>query len=488
MEILVILVVVLYTTSLLFIFLYSITQVDLLFTYLFHKKKYRAAQQPLQHFVSLPIVTVQLPVFNEKYVVQRLIDCVADLDYPTDKLEIQVLDDSTDETVQIIADKVAQLKGIINIRHIRRANRSGYKAGALKEGLATAGGELVAIFDADFLPAKNFLQKTVPHFMDAQVGMVQTKWAWINKSYSMLTKVQAFALDAHFSIEQVGRNINNGFINFNGTAGVWRKSCILDAGNWQADTLTEDLDLSYRAQLKDWKFVYLEEVGSPSELPPVMSAVKTQQYRWNKGGAETARKHLWKVISAHKPLLVKWHAIMHLLTSGIFLSALTCAICSVPILLIKQFYPAFTHLFTLANYCFAGFLILGATYLLTATIQNKNKWNGVWVFCQTMPAFLLLSLGLSLHNGIAVLEGYAGKRTPFVRTPKFNMTGQENTWFENQYINNGTNRLTIAETLMMLYFSGGVFLAFQLNDFTILPFHILLISGYGLVVYYSIKG
>ena len=485
-QILVILVVVLYTAALIFILFFSITQANLVFRYLFQGKKYKAAQQPIKQFVSLPWVTVQLPVYNEKYVVERLIDCVANLDYPAGKLEIQVLDDSTDETVSIIADKVAQLKGIVNIKHIHRTNRAGFKAGALKEGLAKASGELIAIFDADFLPGKDFLQNTVPQFIDAQVGMVQTKWAWLNKNYSFITRVQAFALDAHFSIEQVGRNVGNGFINFNGTAGVWRKSCIIDAGNWQADTLTEDLDLSYRAQLKEWKFVYLEEVNSPSELPPVMSAVKTQQYRWNKGGAETARKHLRKVIRSGKPFQVKWHGVMHLLTSGVFLSALTCAVLSVPMLLIRHFYPAYAPLFTIANYCFVSFLILGVMYLVAVSMQYKSRWKGVMVFFQTMPVFLSLSMGLSLHNALAVLEGYFGRRTPFERTPKFNVINQKDKWSANQYLKKGVNKLTIAEAGLMIYFALGIFLAFQLKDFTLLPFHILLVTGYGAVVYYTL--
>ncbi|MEP7108572.1 MAG: cellulose synthase family protein [Ferruginibacter sp.] len=484
-QISVILVVVLYTAALIFILCYSLTQAHLLSGYLFHRKKYKTEQQPLKYFDTLPMVTVQLPVYNEKYVAERLIDCIAKLDYPAGKLEIQVLDDSTDETVRIIAGKVARLKGILDIKHLHRTNRSGYKAGALKEGLAIASGELIAIFDADFLPERNFLLKTVPHFINERVGMVQTRWSWINKSYSLITRVQAFALDAHFSIEQVGRNILNGFINFNGTAGIWRKSCIIDAGNWQADTLTEDLDLSYRAQLRDWKFVYLEEVSSPSELPPVMSAVKTQQYRWNKGGAETAKKHLHHVIYADKPFRVKWHGILHLLTSGVFLSALTCALLSVPMLLIRHSYPAYSNLFTLANYCFTSFLILGAIYLVSVTMQYKSRWNGVLVFLQTMPAFLSLSLGLTLHNGIAVLEGYWGRKTPFVRTPKFNVTSQQDPWSGNQYLKKGFNKLTIAETGLMIYFAAGVLLAFQLHDFALLPFHVLLVVGYGGVVYYT---
>src|SRR5918993_420292 len=275
--------IVLYMAALSFILLFSLTQVHLLIRYIFFRSKYQLERVPEKAFETLPFVTVQLPIYNEKYVAERLLDCVAKLEYPKDRLEIQVLDDSTDETRQIVLDKIRDFDGNVSITYVHRRERTGFKAGALKEGLAKARGEFIAIFDADFLPAADFLLQCIPHFTNEKVGMVQTHWTWLNRNYSLITRVQAFALDTHFSIEQVGRNIGKSFMNFNGTGGTWRKSCIEDAGNWEADTLTEDLDLSYRAQLRNWEFVYLEEVGSPSELPPVMSAVKTQQYRWNKG-------------------------------------------------------------------------------------------------------------------------------------------------------------------------------------------------------------
>ena len=485
-DILVVAVIVGYTLALGFIFLYSLTQAHLLLRYLFYKKQYKTRQQPTSLFSELPFVTVQLPVYNEKYVAERLIGCVAKLDYPNDKFEIQVLDDSTDETFEIIANIVAQLKSVVNIRHIHRPVRTGFKAGALKEGLQKANGELIAIFDADFLPAKDFLRKTVPHFIDKNIGMVQTRWAWLNKSYSILTRVQAFALDAHFSIEQVGRNIAGGFINFNGTAGVWRKECIEDAGNWQADTLTEDLDLSYRAQLKNWKFIYLEEVGAPSELPPVMSAVKTQQYRWNKGGGETARKHLAKVIRSNKPLHVKWHGMMHLLTSGVFICVFIFSVFSLPMLWIHKHYPEHANMFTLGDIFFTGFFVLVGLFFASVAIREKNKWKAVALFFKNFPSFLSLSMGLSLHNAIAVFEGYCGHKTPFIRTPKFNVISQTDQWTGNTYMRRKLNKLTIAEALLSIYFMFGIYLSFRLSNFSLLPFHVLLAIGYAAVVYFSI--
>ncbi len=291
-------IIVIYTISLIIIFAYSLSQLNLLFNYLrAQRKKDDAVLFNFKDPAQIPFVTIQLPVYNELYVMERLLDNIALLDYPANKLEIQVLDDSTDESFETTRNHIKRLsdKGL-DIKHVTRTDRSGFKAGALKEGLKVAKGEFIAIFDADFLPEPNWLQRTVPYFKDRNIGVVQTRWGHINRDYSLLTKVQAFALDAHFTLEQVGRNSKGHFINFNGTAGLWRKQCIEDAGNWEGDTLTEDLDLSYRAQLKNWKFKYLEDVETPAELPVVISAARSQQFRWNKGGAENFQKMSRKVL------------------------------------------------------------------------------------------------------------------------------------------------------------------------------------------------
>jgi cellulose synthase/poly-beta-1,6-N-acetylglucosamine synthase-like glycosyltransferase len=292
-------IIIIYTLALLLIFFYSLAQLNLYFNYLKAKKsKHDCETFNLNNPHEVPYVTIQLPLYNEKYVVERLLNNIATIEYPKDRLEIQVLDDSTDESVLQTKDQIEELRANgLDIIHITRVNRKGFKAGALKEGLKIAKGEFIAIFDADFLPKPNWLLKTIPYFKDEQIGVVQTRWGHINRNYSMLTKVQAFALDFHFILEQVGRNFGNHFINFNGTAGVWRKSCILDAGDWQGDTLTEDLDLSYRAQLKDWKFKYLEDVETPAELPVVISAARSQQFRWNKGAAENFQKLYWRLFT-----------------------------------------------------------------------------------------------------------------------------------------------------------------------------------------------
>ena len=279
------LVISIYSIALVLILMYALAQLNLLFNYMrAQKQEDDCPKYNLDHSEEVPSVTVQLPVFNEMYVMQRLLDNIALLEYPREKLEIQVLDDSTDESVVSTANHIKKLQQQgIDIHHITRTNRKGFKAGALKEGLEIARGDFIAIFDADFLPQKDWLLQTVPYFKNSSIGVVQTRWGHINRNYSTLTKVQAFALDAHFTLEQVGRNSKGHFINFNGTAGIWRKQCILDAGNWEGDTLTEDLDLSYRAQLKQWEFKYLEDVTTPAELPVIISAARSQQIRWNKG-------------------------------------------------------------------------------------------------------------------------------------------------------------------------------------------------------------
>lgn len=481
-----IIVLVVYALALLFIFQYSVTQAHLVYRYIKNRKKGKTLPAAAENSY-FPLVTIQLPIYNELYVVERLIDSIASFDYPCEKLEIQVLDDSTDQTSDIIAKRVQFWKDKgIDILQVRRVNREGYKAGALKEGLRTAKGEFIAVFDADFLPSPDFLTKTISHFANKEVGMVQTRWEHINKNYSLLTNLQAFGLDAHFSVEQVGRNSGNCFINFNGTAGVWRKLCILDAGNWQADTLTEDLDLSYRAQLRNWQFIYLENVSSPAELPPVMSALKSQQYRWTKGGAEVARKHLVKVLRSDKSVTVKWHAAFHLLNSAVFLSVIICAILSVPLLFIKPYFPEFKQLFLYASFFLFSFVILAVLYWVSSANSRGSKLKSAWYFMRTFPVFLSVMMGLSLHNAIAVLEGYFGKKTPFVRTPKFNIVSNSDAWESNGYITRKINALTISEGLLSLYFLFAVLAAFYIKDYGLLPFHIMLTFGFATVFYYSV--
>jgi len=470
--------------SLLFISLYSIAQIQLVFRYLKFKKK----DVPNFDEKNCPSVCIQLPIYNEMYVSKRLLESITKIKYPAQLLEIQVLDDSIDETQEILKKEVEHYQKLgVNMTYLHRVERKGYKAGALKEGLAKTNADFIAIFDADFIPLENFLQKTVPHFENPKVGMVQTCWEHLNKNYSLLTKLQAFGLDAHFSVEQVGRNSKDNFINFNGTAGIWRKSCILDAGDWNADTLTEDLDLSYRAQLKDWKFVYLEDLKSPAELPPVMSALRSQQYRWTKGGAETAKKHLWNVLKSGKSFSDKWHGFFHLLNSSIFVCIIISGLVSIPLLFLKQDFKQYNQLFLYSSFFLLSFVSISALYAVSSVQKHETKRKGWWHFITHFPLFLSFSMGLSFHNATAVIEGYLGRKTPFVRTPKFNIQDDSDSWKKNNYFRKNLNVYTIFEAILFLYFATGLVAAFVFQDFSLIFFHVLLSAGFGLVFFYSFK-
>ena len=474
----------LYILGLTLIFLYTIAQIHLAYKYL---KCRGERDKPDKEIENHPKVTVQLPIFNEKYVVNRLIDAVSKFEWPKDKLEIQVLDDSTDETVDIIARKTKELqqKGI-DIKHVRRDDRVGFKAGALEYGQKRAKGEYIAIFDADFIPKSNFLNKTIPQFDDPGVGMVQTRWGHINKDYSILTRMQAFALDAHFTVEQVGRNTSGFFMNFNGTAGVWRKECINDAGGWQHDTITEDLDLSYRAQLKGWNFKYLEDVVSPAELPVAISALKTQQYRWTKGAAETARKNLKKVLKSDLPLRMKLHACSHLLNSSVFVLVLLISLVSVPLLWVKNLSPELSLIFKLTSFFIIGLAMWVVFYASSLAKDDGTTWQKTKRLAWMFPAFLTISMGFSYHNTIAVVRGFAGKISPFIRTPKFNITNISDNWKSNKYLISQIKGETIVEAFISLYFLGGIISAFILKDFGLMPFHLMLFIGFSFITFHAI--
>ncbi|MEJ2584167.1 MAG: glycosyltransferase family 2 protein [Robiginitalea sp.] len=478
-----------YSLALVLIFFYSLSQLNLLLNYLGQRRKQKEAPRfNMMDPREIPYVTVQLPIYNEKYVVERLLENIARLEYPKSKLEIQVLDDSTDDSVGETASKIAELRKTgLDIEHIRRENREGFKAGALKEGLKIAKGEFIAIFDADFLPDVDWLKKTVPYFKDASIGVVQTRWGHINRDYSTLTRIQAFALDAHFTLEQVGRNAKGHFINFNGTAGIWRKQCILDAGNWEGDTLTEDLDLSYRAQLKNWKFKYLEDVETPAELPVVISAARSQQFRWNKGGAENFRKTVLSVIRAKNiPLKTKFHGVMHLLNSSMFLCVFLVAILSIPMLYIKNTFGHLGWIFEVTSFFIVSTIILFICYWFTyKSIQGSGLDNFV-DYIKLFFTFFSVALGFSLHNTVAVLEGHMGKRSEFVRTPKFNIQNLKDTWKGNKYLVTKLSPNTILEFALMLYFLFGMYSAIPLNDFGLFPFHLMLFVGFGFVFLKSV--
>ncbi|OIQ23353.1 cellulose synthase family protein [Lacinutrix sp. MedPE-SW] len=473
--------------------MYALAQLNLLFNYISaQKKKVKTPYLDFNNPEQVPHVTIQLPVYNEEYVMERLLENIALIDYPKNKLEIQVLDDSTDETVESTAIRVQMLKDQgLDIVHICRTNREGFKAGALKEGLEVAKGEFIAIFDADFLPKKDWLKKTIPHFIDRNIGVVQTRWGHINRNYSTLTKIQAFALDAHFTLEQVGRNSKGHFINFNGTAGVWRRQCIIDAGNWEGDTLTEDLDLSYRAQLKNWKFEYLEDVVTPAELPVVISAARSQQFRWNKGGAENFRKMMTRVLkSKNISPKTKLHGLLHLLNSTMFLNVLVVGILSIPMLYIKNQYAHLKPYFYVMSFFVLSTIIFFVCYWFMYKRSYGGGFKNFIRYIGMFFTFFSIAMGFSLHNSIAVLEGHFGKRSEFVRTPKFNISTIKDSWQGNKYLRKNISKNVIFEGLLMLYFAFGMYSAFvvgdQGGDFGLFPFHLMLFLGFGFVFFKSL--
>jgi cellulose synthase/poly-beta-1,6-N-acetylglucosamine synthase-like glycosyltransferase len=472
---------------------FALAQLNLLFNYRW-ARRHRQSELSWNDLddAQIPVVTVQLPVFNEAYVMERLLDNIALLEYPRDKLEIQVLDDSTDETVKSTAAHVQKLQVLgLDIKHITRTNRQGYKAGALKEGLEIAKGNVIAIFDADFLPKADWLKKTIPYFVDPSIGVVQTRWSHLNRDFSLLTQVQAFALDAHFTLEQVGRNAKGHFINFNGTAGIWRRETIIDAGNWEGDTLTEDLDLSYRAQLKKWKFKYLEEVTTPAELPIVISAARSQQFRWNKGGAENFRKMVRKVVGSDLPIKSKLHGIMHLLNSTMFLNVLIVAVLSIPMLYIKNEYAHLKVYFIVMSFFVLSTLIFFICYWYMYRNTYGGGFKNFVTYIGMFFTFFSVAMGFSLHNSIAVIEGHIGKRSEFVRTPKFNLSAVGGNWRANKYLRKKLSPHVILEGLLMLYFAFGMYSAFivgdQGGDFGLFPFHLMLFVGFGFVFFRSLS-
>ena len=474
----------LYFLGMVFIFLYSLAQGHLLFH--FFKFKKDPNQAPPQAPNPWPKVTVQLPIYNERYVVERLIDAVANFNYPHELLQIQILDDSTDETGALIQAKVLAYPNL-NFDYLHRTDRTGFKAGALKEALPSAQGEFIAIFDADFVPNPDFLIKALPYFSSPQVGMVQSRWTHLNQNYSILTELQAFALDAHFLIEQQGRNQQGAFINFNGTAGIWRKSCILDAGNWQDDTLTEDLDLSYRAQRKGWKFVYRPEIESPAELPPILSAIKSQQFRWTKGGAECAVKHAGKVFQEDHPWRIKFHAFAHLFNSTIFIAVLLTSLTSIVLWWGIKANLIPSELFLATGFSMVGFVLVAGVYLVSYLTAQAFSWSRLAEAIWKLPLFFAVSMGFALHNSQAVWEGLTGKKSPFIRTPKFNLESGSASLNANVYRLRSLPMSTWLEGGMGLLFGGMVVLGIVYGTYLFLPFHGLLALGYSLVFISSLR-
>jgi cellulose synthase/poly-beta-1,6-N-acetylglucosamine synthase-like glycosyltransferase len=383
-----------------------------------HRRHRHDVPRPVATFDELPTLTVQLPLYNEMYVAERLIDAVCDLDYPREKLEIQVLDDSADETFDVARRAVARKRAEgFDIVHRHREDRTGYKAGALEEGLRLGRGDLVAIFDADFVPPPDFAARLVHHFTDPEVGMVQARWGHLNREHSALTRVQSMFLDGHFMIEHTARNRSGRFFNFNGTAGIWRRRCIEDAGGWQHDTLTEDLDLSYRAQMKGWKFVFDRDEVAPAELPLEMTAFKCQQHRWAKGSIQTARKLLPRILQSSMPARVKTEAAFHLTANFGYLLMVLLTLLVVPaVWLRREISPWLIAAVDLPLFAFASVSV--AWFYAAAQREASGTLRGIgrWI-----PFLMAVGIGLSVNNTRAVLEALRGRPSEFRRTPKYNL-------------------------------------------------------------------
>ena len=468
----------LYVFFLAIILSYNLLQLTLLFHYL---RRQKVTPPPPLPEERLPFVTVQLPLYNEPFVAERLIDNIARMRYPHDRFEVQVLDDSTDGTTELCEQRAARYREQgLDIRVLHRTDRTGYKAGALAEGLRQARGEFVAIFDADFLPDPEFLRATVPHFQDERVGVVQTRWAHLNDDYSLFTRLQALQLNVHFTIEQTGRRTGNHFLQFNGTAGIWRRRAIEDAGGWRADTLTEDLDLSFRAQLRHWQIVYLEDVEAPAELPVEMNGIKSQQFRWMKGGAENARRLVPVVLASTLRPLTKLHAVAHLFNSSIFLAVLLLALTSVGLL--PFIGPAgidqrWLSVSLLGLVGVASAYFYANIHLLPRPLSARR----VLALIGWFPLLLTMSVGLSLHNSVAVIEGYLGIRSSFVRTPKYNIVGSRRLDVESGRQKNPVSMGTIAEGLLALLFCACLLLAVYLHEYVFFVFHLMLAAGFSAV-------
>lgn len=468
------LIVILYFSILSFLSVYCLHRYQIL--YLYFRFKYKTGRcQPDSKKTGLPPVTIQLPIYNEKYVVKRLLTAVLEIDYPRDLLEIQVLDDSIDETSEIVRCEIDALKAKgVDIVYLHRTHRNGYKAGALQAGLDIARGDLVAVFDADFVPNPDFLKRTVPWFANERVGMVQSRWGHINRDYSLLTFLQSLFLDAHFILEHGARNRSGRFFNFNGTAGVWRKSCIVSAGGWQHETLTEDLDLSYRAQLEGWRFIFLPGVITPAEIPVDMNSFKSQQHRWAKGGIQTARKLLPVIFNSSQPVKVKLESFFHLTGNINYLLIILLAFLTYPSLLVR-IEMNWQRLFWIDLFFFIGTFIPVVLFYGTAL---KEAGRGQVRQLLYIPLLLAFGIGLAVNNAKAVLEAFCDLRSPFVRTPKFNISTRSDRWLGKIYRVDTRTFQLVAEAFLSMYVFCALICALQFQVYAAVPFLLLFFIGF----------
>ena len=463
-----------YFTVLLVLSCYGMHRYEMIRGYWKHRKKF--TEVPPQRYEQLPRVTIQLPIFNEQYVVERLIEAASRMEYPRELLEIQILDDSTDETHPFTQSLVAQYKANGHpIEYIHRNNRQGYKAGALQNGLITATGEIVVIFDADFIPPVDFLERVVHQFAEPKVGMVQTRWTYLNRYYNVLTEVQAMLLDGHFVLEHVARSGGGLFFNFNGTAGALRRSMIDDAGGWQHDTLTEDSDLSYRAQLKGWKFVYLPSIECPSELPIETYGFQVQQSRWAKGLTQVAMKLLPKILKSDLPWRVKAEAFFHLTPNISYPLMIIVSALMLPVMIVR-FYQGWLEMVMIdLPLIAASFWSISAFYVIAHRELYPKTWKRAFLF---LPALMAAGVALTIINSRAVFEALIGYQTAFARTAKYAVGGQQKVQIQNIEYRRRSGWLPYAELLVGTYFLAMVVFAIGSENYLAVPFLMLFVGGY----------
>jgi len=462
----------LYFLTLVILAIFGLHRYVMVYLYLRHKDRRAMPAVPPGR---LPRVTVQLPLYNEMYVVDRLLQSVAEIRYPPELLEIQVLDDSTDETRGIAQAAVERYRTDgFDIHYLHRDDRTGFKAGALEAGLRVATGEYVLIFDADFVAPADILEKTLGHFADPKVGMVQVRWGHVNREYSLLTQVQSVLLDGHFVLEHGGRNRSGRFFNFNGTAGIWRRETIADAGGWQHDTLTEDLDLSYRAQMRGWRFVFVQDVVAPAEIPVEMNSFKSQQHRWAKGSVQTCRKLLPRLLASNLPLPLKIEGTFHLTANFAYPLMVLLSILMFPAMVIRYNMGWYEMMIVDVPLFLGATMSVCSFYLVSQREVFGERWGSRVKY---LPAVLAVGIGLSVNNAKAVIEALLGHQSEFKRTPKFRVEGADDDWRQKRYRGN-LSFLPFVELLLGLYFTWMAAYAIANGIYGTLPFVFLFQFGF----------
>jgi cellulose synthase/poly-beta-1,6-N-acetylglucosamine synthase-like glycosyltransferase len=452
----------LYFVFLSYLLIFSLFQLQLDVIYLLNvKRKSKSVNNP-GWGDEWPFVTVQLPVYNEMHIVERLLDRVARLDYPKERFEIQVLDDSSNETSEIIQRKLKDLDGNgLNIEYIHRVDRTGFKAGNLNNGLKSARGEFIAIIDADFLPGKDFLLKTIPWFRDENIAVVQTRLGFLNRNHSLLTRMQAFIHSVHYTIEQKARNISGYIMNFNGTAGVWRKKAIIDAGGWDSNTLTEDLDISYRTQLKGWKFRYLDQVVTPGDMPESLRDFKNQQFRWSKGAIQNFRKNIKKLLSGRIPFLTRLNGIFHLLSHTAFLMTFLVALLTYPVQVVHHLHPEYNRIFSGGSVFILGTIVVILNFGIAYFTHNRTI-RSVFEFPVYVILCMILVLGMTVNNVSGVMEGFLGAK---------------NHWKQKNHRMEKISYVTVIEFLVVLLSLFCIVISLRQDQYIFLSFYIMLLLG-----------